>query len=651
MKNTIQKSALSTNLIALVFALCGTQLLHAQDDANLIKVTTLDQLSAIRYDLDGDGVVVFTTENPLDVSAGNVDDLAELSRYASQFTGGTYHTRVSGSDTPISDAPVKAVAAGTTYVYKLSMTYEGYELMNDLDFKNSSTNTDEFSIWAKGSTASDPVAEGWDPIGYYTSKSDNSPFNAIFEGNGHTVSNLYINRLSTSNVGFFSYVSRDSPELRNIGLLGVEVTGERIVGGLVGFNSGNISGSYATGSVTGDDYVGGLVGYNQGDISGSYATGAVTGTGDHVGGLVGGNGYIGDISNSYATGAVTSTDHVGGLVGGNEGDISGSHATGSVTGERFVGGLVGDNGYPGNISNSYATGAVTGERFVGGLVGDNGYAGDISNSYATGAVTGTEDYVGGLVGDNDGGISGSYATGSVTGSSRVGGLVGVNESTITASYYNSQTTGQSDTGKGQGKTTTELLTPTGYMGIYGSWDDGPDDTTSADDTDYWDFGTNGQYPVLKIDVNGDGTSGEPDDLRTQRPLLFRQMSYAFTILNTASVNDVVDIVRAVAGDANNELTYSMGTSAEFSISSEDEADNPSRVGQISVKATLNTGIYTLQIQVMEAGGGTATVEVRIKVGSPLDADTNGLIEVSTLEQLNAIRYDLDGNGDSRGCYK
>ena len=379
----------------------------------------------------------------------------------------------------------------------------------------------------------------------------------------------------------------------------------------------------------------------------------MTGTRDHLGGLVGGNGSAGDISGSYATGAVTGKRLVGGLVGDNRGDISNSYATGAVTGtEDYVGGLAGYNAR--DISNSYATGAVTGtEDHVGGLVGGNGSAGDISNSYATGVVKGTWERVGGLVGYNAGSISGSYATGSVTGERFVGGLVGRNarSTTITASYYNSQTTGQNDTGKGQGKTTTELLTPTGYMGIYGSWDDGPDDTTSADDTDYWDFGTNGQYPVLKIDVNGDGTSGEPDDLRTQRPLLFRQMSYAFTILNTASVNDVVDIVRAVAGDANNELTYSMGTSAEFSISSEAEADNPSKVGQISVKATLNTGIYTLQIQVMEAGGGTATVEVRIKVGLPLDADTDGLIEVSTLEQLNAIRYDLDGNGDSRGCYK
>ena len=118
----------------------------------------------------GDGVVVFTAENPLDTSAGNVDALAELSRYASQFTGGTYHTRApDDSETLIDDASV-AVVAGTTYVYKLTGTYEGYELMSDLDFKNGSTNTDDFSIWAEGSTASGAIDlgdPGWDPIGYY----------------------------------------------------------------------------------------------------------------------------------------------------------------------------------------------------------------------------------------------------------------------------------------------------------------------------------------------------------------------------------------------------------------------------------------------------------------------------------------------------
>ena len=179
------------------------------------------------------------------------------------------------------------------------------------------------------------------------------------------------------------------------------------------------------------------------------------------------------------------------------------------------------------------------------------------------------------------------------------------------------------------------MAPTDYTGIYATWDD---------DTDYWDFGTNGQYPVLKIDVNGNGTAGEVADLRAQRPLRFTQTSYAFAILNTASINDVVGIVRAVPEDANNELTYSMDTSAEFSITVEAETDNPSKVGQISVRAALSTNTYTLNVEVMEAGGGTATVEVRIKVEPPLDVGGDGLIEVSTLEQLNAIRYDLDGDG-------
>ena len=161
----------------------------------------------------------------------------------------------------------------------------------------------------------------------------------------------------------------------------------------------------------------------------------------------------------------------------------------------------------GTVSNSYATGSVTGDSGIGGLVGFN-RDGDISNSYATGAVTGTGRWVGGLVGYSSGGtISDSYATGLVTGGRFVGGLVGSKfESTITASYYNSETTGQDDTGKGEPKTTAELVAPTGSTGIYVTWNS----------AGYWDFGTNGQYPVLKIDVDGSG-SVDAADLAIQRP--------------------------------------------------------------------------------------------------------------------------------------
>ena len=72
-------------------------------------------------------------------------------------------------------------------------------------------------------------------------------------GNGHTISNLFIDRSSTNYVGLFGYVRGSTARLRNIGMLEVKVTGDGYVGGLVGYNwKSTVSNSYATGSVTGD---------------------------------------------------------------------------------------------------------------------------------------------------------------------------------------------------------------------------------------------------------------------------------------------------------------------------------------------------------------------------------------------------------------
>ena len=115
---------------------------------------------------------------------------------------------------------------------------------------------------------------------------------------------------------------------------------------------------------------------------------------------------------------------VGGLVGANYGAIGGSTVNGTVTGNDYVGGLVGHN-QGGAISGSTASGPVTGNDYVGGLVGHNG--GAISGSTASGPVTG-EEYVGGLIGRNSGSdISDSTASGAVTGEEYVGGLVGHNQ--------------------------------------------------------------------------------------------------------------------------------------------------------------------------------------------------------------------------------
>jgi hypothetical protein len=211
------------------------------------------------------------------------------------------------------------------------------------------------------------------------------------------------------------------------------------VGGLVGFNDGTISDSYATGAVSGNNRVGGLVGHIYfSEVSSSHATGAVSGQ-YQVGGLVGDT-MRSLVSTSFATGTVSGTGgDVGGLVGGNQGTIRLSHAEGAVTGNGDAyGGLVGGNYIYGSISTSFATGNVdvTGDE-IGGLVGRNQNE-DISYCYASGTVSGRE-WVGGLVGYNfAGSIEYSYASSSVSGKAYVGGFLGLEtgSGTITSCFYN-----------------------------------------------------------------------------------------------------------------------------------------------------------------------------------------------------------------------
>ena len=304
------------------------------------------------------------------------------------------------------------------------------------------------------------------------------------------------------------------------------------VGGLVGQNEveGKITTSYATGGVSGQgDNFGGLAGVNSGIIIASYATGSVSGSGfADVGGLVGDNKFEGKITTSYATGGVSGqADNFGGLAGVNSGVIVASYATGSVSGSGFadVGGLVGDNKFEGKITTSYAsggvsgqadnfgglagvnsgvivasyaTGSVSGNGFadVGGLVGDNRYTGVVTAAYAEGSVSGRADRYGGLLGSNQGVVTVCFSTGGVP--QRGGGLIGSNGNygAVASCYWDTETSGQSDSAGGEGKTTAELRSPTGYTGAYADWNVDLDGGGSRDDP--WIFGSATDYPVLNL---------------------------------------------------------------------------------------------------------------------------------------------------------
>jgi filamentous hemagglutinin family protein len=312
-----------------------------------------------------------------------------------------------------------------------------YQVITSLGSAGSATGTDLQGMsgnvsgnYVLGSNIDASATAGWNSgAGFVPVGTDpfDSPFNGLFDGLGHVINNLTINRPNTDYVGLFGFVEYGA--IRNVGVVGGSITGRDYVGGLVGANEASISNSYTTASVSGASYVGGLIGFGTGTISNSYATGVVSGLG------------------TYAS-------VIGGLVGYGDGAITNSFATGNVSGLSATGGLVGINGDNGSISNSFAaTGNVSGSKYAGGLVGmsSGNINTNISNSYASDNVSGSIG-VGGLVGFNGGTISNSFAAGQVTGSSMVGGLVGINSNgtntsgitalgTITASFWNTTSSG------------------------------------------------------------------------------------------------------------------------------------------------------------------------------------------------------------------
>ena len=190
------------------------------DDDNLIDITTLAQLNAIRHDLDGNGAPT---------SGGTTAYNAAFPNRVTSATG-------------------RMGCAGTC---------AGYELMADLDFD---TDGDD-------DVADAPYAN-WVPIGIYTS---------TFQGNGHTISNLTVTG-NPDPAGLFWELS-SSGSITGVGLINPSVSSgaeEGYIGGLVGINNGGtISASYVSGGSVAssgqDAFTGGLVGINIGTIRASYS--------------------------------------------------------------------------------------------------------------------------------------------------------------------------------------------------------------------------------------------------------------------------------------------------------------------------------------------------------------------------------------------
>jgi hypothetical protein len=215
------------------------------------------------------------------------------------------------------------------------------------------------------------------------------PYTGVFDGNGHTISHLSIE--GERYVGLFG---RLDGEVKGLGVVDVNVTSSgHSVGGLVGYNAGDVTNCYSAGTVSSGGSAGGLVGTNwDGDVTDCYSTASVNG-GSYVGGLVGNN--HGTLIQCYSTGVVSGTDYVGGLVGMHWGDaLTRCYSTAAVSGNKDVGGLAGQASYRASVAHCYSTGTVNGNSPAGGLVG-SGYPGDVTACFWDTQTSGQVESAGG----------------------------------------------------------------------------------------------------------------------------------------------------------------------------------------------------------------------------------------------------------------
>lgn len=75
---------------------------------------------------------------------------------------------------------------------------------------------------------------GFEPIGTYSYGNPSTAFTGHFDGQGHTIVGLTINRPTEDYIGLFGCVGDDG-QVINVGFLDGAVTGDDHIGGLVGF--------------------------------------------------------------------------------------------------------------------------------------------------------------------------------------------------------------------------------------------------------------------------------------------------------------------------------------------------------------------------------------------------------------------------------
>mgnify|MGYP002796760732 FL=1 len=293
-------------------------------------------------------------------------------------------------------------------------------------------------------------------------------FSGSFDGNGKTITGLYIES-SASYTGFFGRIQSSAEvSVKDLTLSGSYIQGGSWTGGLCGSLQGSVENCSATETVEvrGGDYTGGLFGEkSSGSVSNCRNEATVSGR-SNTGGIIGMNSG-GGINGCSNTGVISSEfNRAGGICGWGDAEgalIADCENSGSISGRDDIGGIAGISRE--NIENCRSTGIITGStEDVGGIAGEkSGTYSSIRNCINEGNITGGGDRIGGIAGYGEGtelkilqccnygtitgakeigGIAGrirgyvenSFNTGNLTGTGTMGGISGVNEKSLSGCY-------------------------------------------------------------------------------------------------------------------------------------------------------------------------------------------------------------------------
>ena len=233
--------------------------------------------------------------------------------------------------------------------------------------------------------------KGWIPIG----KNPNF-FMGHFDGNGKTITGLYIKITESASEGIGFFGCLNSATVKNLNITDVNISAAaRWTGGVSGVAMGStINNCYVSGILYTVLYqIGGIVGealnstvadcYTQVSVIATSGAGSPY-DGFSAGGIVGWLSAGSIVTNCYATGTVSGLCHVGGVVGEIQSGGSNSKVTNcaalnlSVSGIKDVGRVIGSNLYSSTVDNNVAFSNIIagGNPFPEGENRNNGLSGE-----------------------------------------------------------------------------------------------------------------------------------------------------------------------------------------------------------------------------------------------------------------------------------